>query len=113
MFDLRSDTIRPVLWRLAGANMNSGSWIKGAVMTAMGARPRETRGGSRLNVKALVAFFALAYALSWSWAIPLTTAQRVVRRGEGSPWSSPGMGFTAGAAARTCHSLAPSPPSGT
>lgn len=58
-------------------------------MTAIGARPRETRGGSRLNVKALVAFFALAYALSWSWAIPLAAAHLVVRRGEGWPTHYP------------------------
>jgi hypothetical protein len=35
-------------------------------MLVIGKRPRETRGGSRLDVRALVAFFALAYALSWS-----------------------------------------------
>jgi uncharacterized protein len=58
-------------------------------MTAIGARPRETRGSSRLNVKALVAFFVLAYALSWSWAIPLAAAHLVVRRGEGWPTHYP------------------------
>jgi hypothetical protein len=39
-------------------------------MLVIGKRSRETRGGSRLDVRALVAFFALAYALSWSWVIP-------------------------------------------
>lgn len=35
-------------------------------MTAIGERSREVRGGSRFDVKAMVIFFALAYALSWS-----------------------------------------------
>jgi membrane protease YdiL (CAAX protease family) len=58
-------------------------------MTAIGERPREAPGGSRLDVKALVVFFALAYALSWSWAIPLAVAHLVVRRGEGWPTHYP------------------------
>jgi membrane protease YdiL (CAAX protease family) len=58
-------------------------------MTAIGERPRQARGGSRLDVKALVVFFALAYALSWSWAIPLAAAHLVVRRGEGWPTHYP------------------------
>lgn len=36
-----------------------------AVMTAIGERPRATRGGSRLDVKALVVFFARGYATCW------------------------------------------------
>ena len=58
-------------------------------MTATGQRPREVRGRSRLDVRALVAFFALAYALSWVWAIPLATSHLVVRRGEGWPTHYP------------------------
>jgi uncharacterized protein len=58
-------------------------------MTAIGERRQETRSGSRFDAKALVAFFALAYALSWSWAIPLAAAHVVVRRGEGWPTHYP------------------------
>lgn len=57
--------------------------------TATGELPREAPSGSRLDVKALVAFFALAYALSWSWAIPLAVAHLIVRRGEGWPTHYP------------------------
>ena len=57
--------------------------------TATGELPREAPSGPRLDVKALVAFFALAYALSWSWAIPLAVAHQIVRRGEGWPTHYP------------------------
>ena len=60
-------------------------------MTAIGARHRAARGGSGLDVRALVVFFALAYALSWSWAIPLAAAQLVVRRGVGWPTHLPAL----------------------
>jgi uncharacterized protein len=60
-------------------------------MLVIGKRSRETRGGSRLDVRALVAFFALAYALSWAWAIPLAAAHLVVRRGEGWPTHYPSL----------------------
>lgn len=36
-------------------------------------------------------FFALAYALSWSWVIPLAAAQQVVRRGVGWPTHLPAL----------------------
>jgi CAAX protease family protein len=59
------------------------------VMTVTGIRSRPARGGSRpgarLDVKALIAFFALAYAVSWSWAIPLAAGHLVVRQGQGWP----------------------------
>jgi len=45
----------------------------------------EARGGSRLDVRALLVFFALAYGLSWSWLIPLAAAHQVVRRSAGWP----------------------------
>ena len=58
-------------------------------MTATGKRSRQARGGSRpaarLDAKALVAFFVLAYAVSWSWAVPLAAAHLVVRQGQGWP----------------------------
>ena len=58
-------------------------------MTAIGERSQAARGGQRLNVRALVVFFVLAYALSWLWAIPLEAAHLVVRRGEGWPTHYP------------------------
>ena len=58
-------------------------------MTAVGERPGAVRGRSRLDVKALVVFFALAYALSWCWVIPLAVSHLVVRRGEGWPTHYP------------------------
>jgi hypothetical protein len=54
-------------------------------MTATGERSRAARGGSRLDVKAVVVFFVLAYVLSWSWVIPLAAAHLVVRRSVGWP----------------------------
>jgi CAAX protease family protein len=60
-------------------------------MTAIGERSRAARGGSRLDVKALAVFFALSYALSWSWAIPLAAAHLVVRRGVGWPTHLPAL----------------------
>ena len=58
-------------------------------MTAVRERARPARGGPRLDVKALIAFFVLAYALSWSWGIPMAAAHLVVRRGEGWPTHYP------------------------
>jgi hypothetical protein len=50
------------------------------------------RGGPRLDVRALVAFFALAYALSWLWVIPLAAAHLVVvQRGVGWPTHLPAL----------------------
>jgi membrane protease YdiL (CAAX protease family) len=60
-------------------------------MTAIGERPRQARAGSRLDVNALVAFFALAYALSWSWVIPFVLNHQVVRRGVGWPTHLPSL----------------------
>jgi membrane protease YdiL (CAAX protease family) len=60
-------------------------------MTVIGERLQKARGGPRLDVKALIVFFALAYALSWSWAIPLAAAHLVVRRGEGWPTHYPAL----------------------
>jgi len=38
-----------------------------------------------------VALFALSYALSWSWVIPLAEAHLVVRRGVGWPTHLPAL----------------------
>lgn len=60
-------------------------------MTAIGERRRRAPIGPRLDVRALVVFFALAYALSWSWAFPLAAAHLVVLRGEGWPTHYPAL----------------------
>jgi uncharacterized protein len=60
-------------------------------MTAIDERSRAARGGSRLDVKAMVVFFVLAYVLSWSWVIPLAAAHLVVRRGVGWPTHLPAL----------------------
>lgn len=59
--------------------------------TALGELPREAPSRSRLDVKALVVFFALAYALSWLWAFPLAAAHLIVLRGEGWPTHYPAL----------------------
>jgi membrane protease YdiL (CAAX protease family) len=61
------------------------------VVAVIGERTRQAHRGTRLNVKALVVFFALAYALSWSWVIPLAAAHLVVRRGVGWPTHLPAL----------------------
>lgn len=43
----------------------------------------------RTEVRRLGAFFALAYALSWAWAVPLALTGAVVVRGEGWPTHYP------------------------
>jgi CAAX protease family protein len=60
-------------------------------MTAIDERRHPARMGPRLDVKALVVFFALAYALSWSWAFPLVAAHLVVLRGAGWPTHYPAL----------------------
>jgi len=60
-------------------------------VTAIGERRRAARDSSRLDTRALVVFFALAYALSWTWAIPLAAAHLVVRRGVGWPTHLPAL----------------------
>ncbi len=60
-------------------------------MTVIGERQRAAAGGSRLDTRALVVFFVLAYALSWSWVIPLAAAHEVARRGAGWPTHLPAL----------------------
>jgi uncharacterized protein len=60
-------------------------------MTAIGEQSRAARGGSRLDAGPLMVFFVLAYALSWSWAIPLAAAHMVVRDGVGWPTHFPAL----------------------
>jgi len=47
--------------------------------------------GSRLDVRALVAFVVLAYALSWAWAFPLAAGHLIVLRGAGWPTHYPAL----------------------
>ena len=60
-------------------------------MTAIGERSPQVGGGPRLDTRALVAFFVLAYALSWSWVIPMAVAHEVVRRGVSWPTHLPAL----------------------
>jgi membrane protease YdiL (CAAX protease family) len=54
---------------------------------------RRPGGGWRQTAdsKALLAFFALAYALSWAWVVPLALAHQLVRRGDGWPTHAPAL----------------------
>jgi membrane protease YdiL (CAAX protease family) len=60
-------------------------------MTVTRERPSQARVGARFDVKALVVFFALAFALSWAWAFPLAAAHLVVLRGAGWPTHYPAL----------------------
>jgi uncharacterized protein len=60
-------------------------------VTATGAQVRPPREAPRFDLRALVAFFALAYALSWSWALSLAAAHQVVRRGVAWPTHYPSL----------------------
>jgi CAAX protease family protein len=60
-------------------------------VTLTGKQSPAARIGPRLDVKALVAFFALAYVLSWSWVVPLAAAHQVVHRGAGWPTHYPAL----------------------
>ena len=46
---------------------------------------------ARSGGRALVAFFVLAYALSWAWVIPLAVTHQVVERGQGWPTHYPAL----------------------
>jgi hypothetical protein len=43
----------------------------------------------RLDVGALVAFFVIAYVVSWAWVIPLAATHQAVQRGQGWPTHYP------------------------
>jgi hypothetical protein len=49
------------------------------------------RRGTTFDGRALAAFFALAYALSWAWALPLAATGSVVHRGQGWPTHYPAL----------------------
>jgi len=46
---------------------------------------------SRSNVRALVAFFVLAYSLSWAWVIPWAATGHTVYQGQGWPTHLPSL----------------------
>lgn len=60
-------------------------------MAALGAQAQPAQRAPRFDLRALVAFFALAYALSWSWALSLAAVNLVVRRGAGWPTHYPSL----------------------
>ena len=47
--------------------------------------------GRQARTGRLIAFFALAYILSWSWVVPLAAAHQVVQRGSGWPTHYPAL----------------------
>jgi membrane protease YdiL (CAAX protease family) len=60
-------------------------------MAALESRVATDVPGKRVNIRALVGFFVLAYAISWAWAIPLAVTDQVVERGEGWPTHYPSL----------------------
>ena len=60
-------------------------------MTAVDERSPQVGRGPRLDARALIAFFVLAYALSWSWVIPMAVVHEVVRRGVSWPTHFPAL----------------------
>jgi membrane protease YdiL (CAAX protease family) len=63
----------------------------GIVLTTADNRVDPAPGRTRPELRALVVFFALAFALSWSWVIPVAAAHQVVHRGEGWPTHYPAL----------------------
>jgi uncharacterized protein len=60
-------------------------------MATVRAQVRPPRATPQFDFRALLAFFALAYMLSWSWAISLAATHQVVRRGSGWPTHYPSL----------------------
>ena len=60
-----------------------------ALRPQVGTPPQPAAG--RFNAKAVVAFFALAYALSWAWVIPQAVTHQVVHQGQGWPTHYPAL----------------------
>ncbi len=52
---------------------------------------RLPRAGGSFNVRAIVAFFALSYLLSWAWLIPLGATGHIVFQGRGWPSDFPSL----------------------
>jgi len=60
-------------------------------MPAIAERPRHVPSVRRPETKAMIAFFVLAYALSWIWVVPLAVDHMIVRRGEVWPTHLPAL----------------------
>lgn len=73
------------------ASVKAGEPDGRMAVTLTGEQSPAARIGPRLDVKALVAFFVLAYVLSWSWVLPLAAAHQVVHRGAGWPTHYPAL----------------------
>ena len=60
-----------------GAGVQATLGVKEAVVMARaaGTRVRPTDSPTESRWRALVAFFALAYAVSWAWAIPFAVSR--------------------------------------
>ena len=54
-------------------------------------KPRADKQSQSLNVRALIAFFVLSYALSWAWVIPFAATGRTVFQGQGWPTHFPSL----------------------
>lgn len=55
------------------------------------AESRPGQEGSAFNLRALVAFFVIAYGLSWAWVIPLALTGHTVFQGRGWPSHFPSL----------------------
>jgi CAAX protease family protein len=62
-----------------------------ATSTRTGQDLRRARAAPHSGRRALIAYFALAYALSWSWIIPLAVTHQVIGQGQGWPTHYPAL----------------------
>ena len=72
---------------LAGSGHEPGDNTGLTVLTECG----PGREGSGFNARALVAFFAIAYLVSWAWVIPLAVTGHTVFQGRGWPSHFPSL----------------------
>ncbi len=70
------------VWRYPG-------WVIDMATTRSHLTTSPVRG--RFHARPLVVFFAVAFAISWAWAIPLALGDQVVLRGQGWPTHYPAL----------------------